>query len=128
MPSEAKSTLRGRRVFGVFDEQGEPLCWVGRNLNYEEQMAKLRPGDEAPGKYRFPWRKLGCTWGKSFRKRSFTGKCEQSGHLSAGSWQARASHPTVFPQTTALLAVTARSWNILRAHDTPPSVRWPDRV
>ena len=41
MPSAAKSTLRGQWVFGVFDEQGEPLCWVGRNLKYEEQMAKL---------------------------------------------------------------------------------------
>ena len=53
MPSDAKSTLRGQRVFSVFDEQGEPLCWVGRNLKYEEQMAKLRPGEEAPAKYRF---------------------------------------------------------------------------
>ena len=58
MPSDAKSTLRGQWVFGVFDEQGEPLCWVGRNLKYEEQMAKLRPGEEAPAKYRFPSQKF----------------------------------------------------------------------
>jgi len=45
-------------LFGVFDEQGEPLCWVGRNLKYEEQLAKLRPGEEAPGKYRFPSQKF----------------------------------------------------------------------
>jgi hypothetical protein len=45
-------------VFGVFDEQGEPLCWVGRNLKHEEQMAKLRSGEEAPAKYRFPSQKF----------------------------------------------------------------------
>ena len=60
MPSDAKSTLRGQWVFGVFDEQGEPLCWVGRNLKYEEQIAKLRRGDESPAKYRFPSQKFFC--------------------------------------------------------------------
>lgn len=54
MPSAAKSPLRGQWVFGVFDEQGEQLCWVGRNLRYEKQMTKLRPDDEAPAKYHFP--------------------------------------------------------------------------
>jgi len=61
MPSSSRSTLRGKWVFGVNDEQGRPLAWVGRNLKYEkEQQAWLnagRGGDE-PAKYRFPSTKL----------------------------------------------------------------------
>ena len=58
MPSDAKSTLRGQWVLGVFDEQCGPLCWVGCNLKYEEQLTKLRPGDESPAKCRFPSQKF----------------------------------------------------------------------
>ncbi len=57
LPSSAKGLLRGHWVFGVLDEQGEPLCWVGRDLKFEEKHrawdASGRQGDE-PAKYRFP--------------------------------------------------------------------------
>ena len=61
MPSSSRSTLRGKWVFGVSDEQGRPLAWVGRNVKYEkEHQAWLdagRGGNE-PAKYRFPSTKL----------------------------------------------------------------------
>jgi 5S rRNA maturation endonuclease (ribonuclease M5) len=57
LPSSAKGLLRGHWVFGVLDKQGEPLCWVGRDLKFEEKYrawnASGRQGDEPP-KYRFP--------------------------------------------------------------------------
>lgn len=61
IPSSSKSTLRGSWVFGVMNEQGQPLAWVGRNVKYEEEVAAWeaagRRGDE-PTKYRFPTAKL----------------------------------------------------------------------
>ena len=57
LPSSAKGTLRGMWVFGIMDENGEPLAWVGRDLKFkekhEEWERKGRQGKE-PGKYRFP--------------------------------------------------------------------------
>ena len=61
MPSSSRSTLRGKWVFGISDEESNPLAWVGRNVKYEkEHQAWLeagRGGDE-PAKYRFPSTKL----------------------------------------------------------------------
>lgn len=61
MPSSGKSTLRGKWVYCVSDEQGRPLAWVGRNLKYEKDYQAWldagRRGDE-PAKYRFPSVKL----------------------------------------------------------------------
>jgi len=51
MPGSSKSSLRGQWVFGVQNEQGEPLAWVGRNVRYEAENAQ--PGTEV-AKYRFP--------------------------------------------------------------------------
>jgi hypothetical protein len=57
MPGSSKSSLRGQWVFGVRNEQGEPLAWVGRNVRYEDEQEKWigagRQGRE-PMKYRFP--------------------------------------------------------------------------
>ena len=57
MPGSSKSSLRGQWVFGVQNEQGEPLAWVGRNVRYDDEHAKWiaagRQGRE-PMKYRFP--------------------------------------------------------------------------
>ena len=57
MPGSSKSSLRGQWVFGVQNEQGEPLAWVGRNVRYDDEYAKWiaagRQGRE-PMKYRFP--------------------------------------------------------------------------
>ena len=61
MPSSSRSTLRGKWVFGVNDEQGRPLAWVGRNVKYEkEHQAWLNAGRGGiePAKYRFPSTKL----------------------------------------------------------------------
>ena len=59
LPSSAKGTLRGYFVFGVFDEQGEALAWIGRDLNYAkkvEQWERQGRKDKEPAKYRFPSR------------------------------------------------------------------------
>jgi hypothetical protein len=57
MPGSSKSSLRGQWVFGVRNEQGEPLSWVGRNVRYDDEYSKWiasgRQGRE-PMKYRFP--------------------------------------------------------------------------
>lgn len=57
LPSSAKGTLRGHFVYGVFDEDGEPLAWVGRDVNYDDKLIKWeqsgRQGKE-PAKYKFP--------------------------------------------------------------------------
>jgi hypothetical protein len=57
LPSSAKGTLRGQWVFGVFDEEGEALSWVGRDLKFAEKFqgweSKGRKGPE-PAKYKFP--------------------------------------------------------------------------
>jgi 5S rRNA maturation endonuclease (ribonuclease M5) len=57
MPGSSKSSLRGQWVFGIQNEDGEPLAWVGRNVRYDEEYAKWissgRQGRE-PMKYRFP--------------------------------------------------------------------------
>jgi 5S rRNA maturation endonuclease (ribonuclease M5) len=57
MPGSSKSSLRGQWVFGVRNEKGEPLAWVGRNVRYDEEYEKWiasgRQGRE-PMKYRFP--------------------------------------------------------------------------
>ena len=61
MPGSSKSSLRGQWVFGVRNEQGEPLAWVGRNVRYDDEYAKWvgtgRQGRE-PMKYRFPTQAL----------------------------------------------------------------------
>lgn len=57
MPGSSKSSLRGQWVFGIQNEQGEPLAWVGRNSRYEEEHEKWVAGgrrDREPIKYRFP--------------------------------------------------------------------------
>ena len=57
MPSNAKSSLRGTWVYGVFDEQGDALAWVGRDLLYEEKYGKWVAGGKVgrePNKFRFP--------------------------------------------------------------------------
>ena len=57
MPGNSKSSLRGKWVYGVMNEQGEALAWVGRNVRYEEEYETWtkngRHGQE-PIKYRFP--------------------------------------------------------------------------
>jgi hypothetical protein len=57
MPGSSKSSLRGQWVFGVQNDEGEPLAWVGRNVRYDDEYAKWissgRQGRE-PMKYRFP--------------------------------------------------------------------------
>lgn len=57
MPSNAKSSLRGTWVYGVFDEQGDALAWVGRDLHYEDKYKRWVAGgktDREPNKFRFP--------------------------------------------------------------------------
>lgn len=59
LPKKEKGTLRGMWVFPVLDEEGEPLSWVGRDLDFEtKNEAWERSGrrDKAPAKYRFPSR------------------------------------------------------------------------
>ena len=57
MPGNSKSSLRGKWVYGVMNEQGEALAWVGRNVRYEDEQETWtkngRHGQE-PIKYRFP--------------------------------------------------------------------------
>jgi hypothetical protein len=57
MPGSSQSSLRGQWVFGVRNEQGEVLAWIGRNVRYDDEHAKWigsgRQGRE-PMKYRFP--------------------------------------------------------------------------
>jgi hypothetical protein len=57
MPGSSKSSLRGQWVYGIRNEQGEPLAWIGRNVRYEDEhekwLAAGRQGRE-PMKYRFP--------------------------------------------------------------------------
>jgi hypothetical protein len=57
MPGSSKSTLRGKWVFGVMNQEGQPLAWIGRNVRYEEEYERWattgRQGQE-PVKYRFP--------------------------------------------------------------------------
>ena len=57
MPSNAKSSLRSTWVYGVFDEEGDALAWVGRDLHYEEKYERWVAGgktDREPNKFRFP--------------------------------------------------------------------------
>lgn len=57
MPGSSKSSLRGQWVFGVQNEQGEPLAWVGRNVRYDNERDQWIAGgrrDKEPLKYRFP--------------------------------------------------------------------------
>ncbi|MCC7475802.1 MAG: toprim domain-containing protein [Pirellulales bacterium] len=54
---ECSYLLEDGSVFGVCNEQGQPLAWVGRNVKYEDELTAWeacgRRGDE-PTKYRFP--------------------------------------------------------------------------
>jgi hypothetical protein len=57
MPGSSKSSLRGQWVFGVQNQQGEPLAWIGRNVRYEseyEQWTSAGRQGREPMKYRFP--------------------------------------------------------------------------
>ena len=57
MPGSSKSSLRGQWVFGIQNEQGEPLAWVGRNVRYDAEHEQWLSGgrrDKEPLKYRFP--------------------------------------------------------------------------
>jgi len=57
MPGSSKSSLRGQWVFGVQNEQGEPLAWIGRNVRYDDEYTKWLAGGRQgrePMKYRFP--------------------------------------------------------------------------
>jgi hypothetical protein len=57
MKGSSKRSLRGQWVFGVQNEQGEPLAWIGRNVRYEDEHAKWLAANRAgrePMKYRFP--------------------------------------------------------------------------
>lgn len=61
MPGSSKSSLRGQWVFGVQNEQGEPLAWVGRNVRHDDEHAQWVAGgrrDKEPLKYRFPTQAL----------------------------------------------------------------------
>jgi len=57
LPGSAKSLLRGYWVFGVFDEDGKTLCWVARDLKFEQKLkaweGSARQGPD-PAKYKFP--------------------------------------------------------------------------
>ena len=57
MPGRSKSSLRGQWVYGIQNQQGEPLAWVGRNVKYDEEYAAwvaVGRRDREPIKYRFP--------------------------------------------------------------------------
>jgi 5S rRNA maturation endonuclease (ribonuclease M5) len=61
MPGSSKSSLRGQWVFGVQNEQGEALAWVGRNVKYDAEREEWFAGgrrDKEPLKYRFPTQAL----------------------------------------------------------------------
>ena len=61
MPGSSKSSLRGQWVFGVQNEQGEPLAWVGRNVKYDaerDDWVAAGRRDKEPLKYRFPTQAL----------------------------------------------------------------------
>ncbi len=54
-------SLRGGMVYAVFSETGRVLCWVGRDLLYEQKEVAFaamtpaeRAGKEPPAKHRFP--------------------------------------------------------------------------
>ncbi len=54
-------SLRGSMVYRVLSETGKVLCWVGRDLNYEQKevtISGLTPAErakrEVPAKHRFP--------------------------------------------------------------------------
>jgi hypothetical protein len=57
MPGSSKSSLRGQWVFGVQNEDGETLAFIGRNVRHEtEYEAWTKSGHQGrePMKYRFP--------------------------------------------------------------------------
>jgi hypothetical protein len=61
MPGSSKSSLRGQWVFGIQNEQGDPLAWVGRNVRHEDehtQWVATGRRDKEPAKYRFPTQAL----------------------------------------------------------------------
>ena len=40
MPGSSKSSLRGQWVFGIQNDQAEPLAWIGRNVRYDDEYTK----------------------------------------------------------------------------------------
>ncbi len=57
MPGQSKSTLRGQWVYGVMDEAGAALAWVGRNVKFEAERKSYEVNGsrgKEPAKYRFP--------------------------------------------------------------------------
>lgn len=52
LPSNAKSMVRSKWVYGVMDEQGQSLAWIGRNTAYEESTEVTT--DTTQSKYKFP--------------------------------------------------------------------------
>ncbi len=56
LPQSSKSLLRGHVVYGYRSPTGEMLTWFGRNVRYEEQLAKWKASDRSepePIKTRF---------------------------------------------------------------------------
>ncbi len=56
LPQSSKSLLRGHVVYGYRSPTGEMLTWFGRNVRYEEQVAKWKASDRSesePIKTRF---------------------------------------------------------------------------
>jgi hypothetical protein len=56
LPQRSKSLLRGHVVYGYRSPTGETLTWFGRNVRYEEQVAKWKVSDRSepePIKTRF---------------------------------------------------------------------------
>lgn len=57
LPASAKGTLRGKWIYGIFDDSGEPLSWVGRDLKFEQKFKEWEAGGRSgtePAKFRFP--------------------------------------------------------------------------
>ena len=52
LSSKEKSMVRGKWVYGVMDEQGQALAWIGRNTNYEHNQEVTPNAEES--KYKFP--------------------------------------------------------------------------
>lgn len=57
VPGNAKSTLRGQWAYGVTDESGDALAWIGRNVKYDAEKQSYEAAGargKEPMKYRFP--------------------------------------------------------------------------
>ena len=56
LPNTERSMVRGKWVYGVMDEEGRPLAWIGRNLSVDDDSTQAPSGGKQAddAKYRFP--------------------------------------------------------------------------